>query len=360
MDADGDFVVAWESRPGRQRLRRLRAPLRRGRGAAQRGTARQPDHDQRPGGPARRRFGRRGVPHHMGDRDAGRGHLRPLVRHRRQPGPGDRRDPDPSGRRRRPGRPGGRHGLERPLRGGLGGRRRRRGRRGRRLPHVHRRPRTRDGRGAGEHDQAATRRPHTAMDDAGRVAIVWEGEDAEDEGVVGRRFEHAGTPVTGEVRVNTTTDFDQNESGCGLRRGRRPRLRLGERRPGRRRVRRVRPALRPRPAATRGPVDRRSPGGRPSSTARPTAAPPTPDAAAPTRPRGAAERGQRHPHAGRQAVREAAAAAHRSPAPRSGGCRSSRSPCSSRGSASAFCAARTSGPRSRWPGSRSPAASRSG
>jgi hypothetical protein len=53
------------------------------------------------------------------------------------------------------------------------------------------------------------------MDDGGRVAIVWEGQDGDQDGSIARRFTHDGAPVTGEVLVNVTTAVDQAQPAVG-------------------------------------------------------------------------------------------------------------------------------------------------
>ena len=51
--------------------------------------------------------------------------------------------------------------------------------------------------------------PGVAMEANGDFVVVWEGPDANGRGVFARRFNAAGTPLGGEVQVNTTTDGDQ-------------------------------------------------------------------------------------------------------------------------------------------------------
>ena len=83
-----------------------------------------------------------------------------------------------------------------------------------------------------------------------------DGQDGSSYGVFGQRYASSGAPLGPEFRVNTYTTGDQS---CPVRRRRRLRQlrrRLGERRPGRLGLRRLRPALRqlrraPRPGVPR-------------------------------------------------------------------------------------------------------------
>ena len=47
--------------------------------------------------------------------------------------------------------------------------------------------------------------PEVAIDNNGNFVIVWQGEDADKEGIFARVFDSAGTPKTGEILVNTVT-----------------------------------------------------------------------------------------------------------------------------------------------------------
>ena len=51
--------------------------------------------------------------------------------------------------------------------------------------------------------------PEVAIDNDGNFVIVWQGEDADDEGIFARVFDSAGTPQTGEILVNTVTADEQ-------------------------------------------------------------------------------------------------------------------------------------------------------
>ena len=64
-------------------------------------------------------------------------------------------------------------------------------------------------------------------------------------GVYARRYNAAGVPQGGEFRVNTYTTGNQSLPAVGHGRRRRLRRRLGEQRPGRQRLRHLRPALQP-------------------------------------------------------------------------------------------------------------------
>lgn len=56
--------------------------------------------------------------------------------------------------------------------------------------------------------------PDVALDDSGNFLVVWESEaqDGSLGGIYGQRFDSAGTPAGGEFRVNTTFASDQNDA----------------------------------------------------------------------------------------------------------------------------------------------------
>ena len=202
MDADGDFVVAWESlRSGRQQLRHLRPALqRRGRG---------------PG---------RGVPgQHL--------HHEIPVRSLR----GD-------GRRRR---------LRRRL-GQLES--------GRQLDYgVYAQRYNAAGVAQGAEFRVNTfttssgRFPAVAMDADGDFVVAWHSyrQDGSIDGVYAQRYNAAGVAQGAEFRVNTFTTNDQNRPCRGDGRRRRLRRRLAEQPPGRQQLWHLRPAVRPRPGGHR-------------------------------------------------------------------------------------------------------------
>jgi len=55
--------------------------------------------------------------------------------------------------------------------------------------------------------------PGVTLDAAGNFFVVWEsdGQDGDGDGIYGRRYDNTGTPTAGEFRINTTTVDDQED-----------------------------------------------------------------------------------------------------------------------------------------------------
>ncbi len=172
------------------------------------------------GQPARARRGD-GCPGQLGRRLARAGrrwrrHLRAPFRRRRQPARlraagqhGDRRRADATQRR---------HASGRRVRRGLAGHRRRWRHRDRNLCAALRRRRPGGGRRAeGQHPGGGNQiAPDVAINDSGVFAIVWQGPDANNEGVQAQLFRADGSRIDGQVDVNTTTAGDQVLPAVGI------------------------------------------------------------------------------------------------------------------------------------------------
>ncbi len=60
------------------------------------------------------------------------------------------------------------------------------------------------------------RDPEVAMDRSGNFVVVWDGPDGSANGIFGRRFDPTGTPLTAEIEVNTYTTNNQDAPSIAM------------------------------------------------------------------------------------------------------------------------------------------------